>query len=49
MYHIHAASSFSTTVEVYGGTKFSSIFDAQVVGVHFLEKISLRAIGRPFN
>jgi hypothetical protein len=42
---IQAFFKFSITVELYGGTKFSSIFEAQVVGTHFSQNMSFTAIG----
>src|SRR5579884_4006176 len=42
-----AASSLSTAVALYGATKFSSIFDAQVVGRPRVRITSLIATGTP--
>jgi len=42
-----AAASLSTTVASYGGTKFSSIFEEQVVFVPRVHMLSLTAIGMP--
>jgi hypothetical protein len=42
---IHASCNFSITVALYGGLKFSNIFDALVVLIHFSQKISFIAIG----
>jgi hypothetical protein len=42
---IQASRSFFIIVESNGGTKFSSIFEAPVVGIHFSENKSLIQIG----
>jgi hypothetical protein len=42
-----ALASRSTTVASYGGTKFSRIFEAQVVRTPFVQNTSLSAIGAP--
>jgi hypothetical protein len=39
----------SVTVDSYGGTKFSSIFELAVVGIPFSQNISLTAIGSPLS
>jgi len=42
---IQASFNFFITVALYGGTKFSSIFELAVVGIHFSAKISFTQIG----
>ena len=42
-----SACNFSITVALYGGTKFSSILDAQVVLTPFVQILSLIAPGIP--
>jgi hypothetical protein len=44
---IHASRKFLIIVESNGGTKFSSIFDAHVVGIHFSANKSFIQIGTP--
>ena len=44
---VPAAASFSTTVASYGGMKFSSILDAQVVRVPFVHILSFIPTGIP--
>jgi len=42
-----ASLRFFITVASYGGTKFSSIFEEQVVGTPVSQKISFTPIGTP--
>lgn len=42
-----AALRRSTTVASYMGTKFCNIFEAHVVGMPLVQKLSLTAIGIP--
>lgn len=42
-----AAFNRSTIVALYIGTKFCSIFDAHVVGIPLVQKLSFTAIGMP--
>jgi len=46
---IRAPASFKrcTTVALYTGTKFCNIFEAHVVGMPLVQKLSLIAIGIP--
>src|SRR4029079_17307439 len=44
-----AALSFSTTVASYGDTKWSSIFEPQLVLTPWVQKMSLCASGRPVS
>lgn len=42
-----ALRSLSTTVALYGGMKVSNIFEAHVVGIPSVQKLSLIAMGKP--
>lgn len=42
-----ASLSLLTTVALYGGIKFSNIFEPHVVATPFVQKLSFTAIGIP--